>query len=359
MVTSGMLAVMPRIGIDCRFGEVRAGLGTYTRELVSALLPLLEGHEIVLFVRTEPSWLPSPLPGNVRTIIADYAPYSMGEHVEFPNVIQSEGIDLFYAPHFNVPYLLSIPFVCTVHDLILHDFPGNAGLVKRLAYQAVLRRAVKKSRAIVTISRYTKADIRKRYGESAAEKTIVAYPGVSNDFSPRSPEEQERIKVKYGLSSPYLLYVGGCKEHKNVQMLIDAFHDAGLGQVDLVLVANGRECAHLKLGEHVRFLSDVRDEDLPALYSAARGSVTATLAEGFYLPGIEAMACECPVMATNIGPLPEVLGENALLVEPDRSSLADGVRRLILASGKKDVREWTKKYSWERGAETIVKVLDL
>jgi len=350
---------MATIGIDCRFADAKAGLGTYTRKLVPTLLPLLSAHQVVLFTRSEPLWA-GALPPFVRVVDAPFAPYSIGEHLEFPNVVQAEKIDLFYAPHFNVPYLLSVPSVCTVHDLILHQFTGSAGFFKRLAYRSVLRRALKRSRSIITISNATAKDLHSRYGESIFKKCTVAYPGVSKEFSPRSETEQNAVREKYRLDQPYLLYVGGCKEHKNVQMLIDAFLDAGLGETELVLIANGRECVALKKSEHIRFLSDIADAELPALYSASLGSVTATNAEGFYLPGIEAMACSVPVLATTVGAIPEVLGEHALLTEPERAALTNGIRQLItdpsLRSPQKlqAAKTWAAKYAWEKAAKEVL-----
>ncbi len=111
------------LGIDCRFASVYAGLGTYTRELVTALLPLLSQHDVTLFTRGPTVWLPSSHRNRVRVIDSPYAPYSLAEQLEFPNIVQKSGIELFYATHFNVPLFLSVPFVCTVHDLILHRYP--------------------------------------------------------------------------------------------------------------------------------------------------------------------------------------------------------------------------------------------
>jgi glycosyltransferase involved in cell wall biosynthesis len=350
---------MRRIGIDCRFAEVHAGLGTYTRELVSALIPLLSGDSVTLFVRTDSAWLSTELRSRVEIITAPYAPYSISEQLEFPNLIQNTGIDLFYAPHFNVPLFLTVPFVCTVHDLILSRFPGSASFVKRLAYRMVLRRSVRRAEKIIAVSEYTKSDLVTRYGHSLASKTHVVYPGVSPVFSPQAENEQERVRSLYRLSHPFLLYVGGCKQHKNVPMLIDAFQSANLGEVDLVLIASGRECASLSRAPGVRFLHGVPEADMPALYSAALGSVTATLDEGFYLPGVEAMACGCPVLATHVGAIPEVLGDMALYTEPTVSSIADGMRRLIsnphlrTAEHVQKLKRSASRFPWNEAAEAL------
>lgn len=359
-----MLQAMATIGIDCRFADVRAGLGTYTRELVTELAPLLSGHRIVLFVRKPDSlWLRS-LGSSVEIVEAPCAPYSLAEQTALPNAFQDAKLDLLFVPHFNVPLFTTIPFICTVHDLILHKFPGNSSFLKRMAYRFVLSRALRHARAVLTISEATKKDIAGTYGKKIGAKTHVIYPGVSETFSPRSKTEQDEVRARYRLESPYLFYVGGCKEHKNVATLIDAFQSAGLGNTELVLIAGGPECRHLKRAEHIRFLTDVRDEDFPALYSAALGSVTATKAEGFYFPAVEAMACACPVLATNVWAVPEVSGAHALLVEPIRDMLADGMRKLIsdplLRSDKKlkEARDWAARYSWKKAAARAKEILE-
>lgn len=344
---------MQCIGIDCRFADAKAGLGTFTRELVTALLPLLSDRSVVLFIGRDTSWLPSPLPAHVRTAQAPFAAYSAAEQFSFPNLIQSEKIDLFFAPHFNVPLFLTVPFVATVHDLILHRYPGNASLLKRLAYRFVLRRTVKNAKAILTVSQFTKDDLIHHYGTRVESKTHVVYPGVSSIFSPRSETEQSVVRSRYSLTAPYFLYVGGCKQHKNVQTLIDAFASANLGETELVLIANGRECASLTRKPRVRFLQNVPTDDLPALYSAALASVTATLDEGFYLPGVEALACGSLALATNVGAIPEVLGNNAMLVEPHAAAIADGLRSCIKASQRRNAVTF-KQYDWRESAKTVV-----
>jgi len=352
-----------RIGIDARFGDARAGLGTYTRELLKELIPMLRSYKVVLFVQsTESSWL-KPFKGAAEIVLAPFAPYSLAEQTSFPSAIHRATLDLFYAPHFNVPLSISVPFVCTVHDLILHRFPGAASLPKRFGYRLVLARALKNATKVVTISNATKDDLLHHYGASIASNIEVVYPGVSERFSPQSMLEQDRVREKYGLESPYLLYVGSWKEHKNVPMLIEAFQDAALGDVDLVLVAKGSECESLPKRDRVRHLPNVLTSDLPALYSGALATVTATKDEGFCLPLIEAMACGCPAIGTTIGPIPEVTGGHALLTGPTVPSLADAMKRAIrdpdFHSEKKRAaaRAWVMRYSWKNAADRVRKVL--
>ncbi len=354
---------MPVVGIDCRFGSALAGLGTFTRYLVTELTARRDSWSYVLFVKSvHEEWL-APLSQRGITIReAPFSHYSVQEQTDFPNLLQSVQCDLFHCPQFNVPFFCPIPFTCTIHDLILHHFPNEASLLRRGAYRFLMRFAVRKSQHVFCVSEATKADLRTLYGDSVAEKTSVTYPGVSAIFSPQKEVETDRVRSMYGLEKPFLLYVGNCKEHKNVRGLLAAFSEAQLPGIELVLVAGGIECAAYGRRKNVRFLSTIPTSDLPALYSASLGCVSATLMEGFCLPLIEAMACGTPVLATNVGPIPEVCAEHALLVKPSSSEIAEGIRRLVLDSAFRDAerlaraRTWTERYSWNRTASATASV---
>lgn len=354
---------MAVVGIDCRFGSALAGLGTFTRHLTTELLQRKDGLSYVLFVKSaREEWL-SPLSKvGVDVREAPFSHYSFREQADFPNLIQDAGCDLFHSPHFNVPFFCPIPFTCTVHDLILHRFPNEATLTKRLAYRFVIGSALRNAKHVFAVSESTKADIASFYGAGIQAKTSVTYPSASAVFSPQSKDVQDEVRMRYGLEKPFLLYVGNCKQHKNVRMLIEAFTKAGLPGVELVCVAGGIECAHVGRHKDVRFIPTVPPEDLPALYSAALGCVTATLMEGFCLPLIEAMACRTPVLATNVGPIPEVCGEHALLVDPTITRIAEGMRTLVLHSASREAssldaaQRWAGRFSWKLTASATADV---
>jgi len=298
------------------------------------------------------SWLSPLVQKGIEIREAPFSHYSFREQVDFPNLIQDAECDLFHSPHFNVPFFCPIPFTCTVHDLILHRFPNEATLMKRLAYRFVIGSALRNAKHVFAVSQSTKSDIAFFYGSGITGKTSVTYPGVSAAFRPQSHDMQSEMKMRYGLEKPFLLYVGNCKEHKNVRMLVDAFTKAGLSGIELVCVAGGIESAQVGRHKDVRFIPTVPPEDLPALYSAALGCVTATLMEGFCLPLIEAMACRTPVLATNVGPIPEVCGEHALLVGPTVTRLSDGMRTLVLDASRRSseqlssAEKWAARFSW-------------
>lgn len=320
---------MLHVGIDCRFGGTVSGLGSYTRALMAHLLRRNDPMQYTLFVRSpDETWVRElrGSPTHYKLLTTNYSHYSVSEQTLFPLTIRRSGIDLLFSLHFNVPLACSVPFVATIHDLILHRYPNEAPLRKRMAYRVVMRHAIMRAHALIAVSRFVLREIEKTYGGCAARKTVVIPEGVDVRFFRRSATEQEDALRKYGIRQPFFLYVGNAKEHKNVPMLIAAFRKLHLPKRTLILVAAGREAYSLETGEGVLCLSSVSDDDLPALYSAAEAFVTASLYEGFCLPIAEARACGCPIIALDRGVMPEVVGKDGVLVETTEEALARAMR---------------------------------
>ncbi len=290
------------------------GLARYTSELVSALLSRPNGdiHYVVL-VRNTAELPDIRLPH--RILLADIPHYSLAEQTKLPALLKASGADLAFFPHFNAPFFCPIPFVATVHDLILHRHPGDVSFLKQAAYRVLVHRALRRAKAIIAVSQWTKDDVAANYGPAVAKKTTVIGEGVNESFMVQPLARIEDVRMRYGLQRPFFLYVGNCKPHKNVPMLLDAFSLAR-PDADLLLVSGGADARALRLPPNVRLLEGVPDDDLPLLYGAARCFVTASLEEGYCLPIAEALACGCPVIGTNRAAIPEILDGHGVLVEP-------------------------------------------
>ncbi len=317
---------MSRIAIDCRFAGLHVGLGRYTRELVRAMLRHAGGLEYVLIVRSnDEAWIPD----GVRLVVADIPHYSLREQMELPRIIRQTQCDLFFSPHFNVPFFCPVPFVVTVHDLILHRYPNHASVLRQAAYRMQMKHAVSRARAIIAISAFTARELSDVYGPPVARKTVIVTEGVDPSYVPASAADIDRIRSTYHLAKPYILYVGNAKQHKNVRMLIDAFTQARLADTELVLISGGPEFQRLlPLPPSVRQLRDVPDSDLPVLYSGASACVTASLYEGYCLPVAEALACGCPVIASDRSAIPEILRNRGVLVEPTVDRFASALQAI-------------------------------
>jgi glycosyltransferase involved in cell wall biosynthesis len=268
--------------------------------------------------------------------------------------MKKSGIGLLFSPHFNVPLRCPVPFVATIHDLILHRFPNEASSIKQFAYQKLMKHTVEKSRELIAVSEFTAKEITEEFGEEHRRKMRVISEGVGAAFSKASEDDQAVVRRKYGIEHPFFLYVGNAKAHKNIPALLEGFTRANVPDHSLVLVAGGKEAEVLSLPQSVIRIDSVPEKELAALYSAATSFVTASLYEGFCLPIVEARACGCPVIAVNRTAIPEVADGDALLIEPDPESIA---KALHIAAGGTLPRTERKTHSWEKAAKETLAVL--
>lgn len=294
---------MRRIVIDCRFTASHSGLGRYTREIVSHLVARNAAAYVLLVPSSPLSWLSST---TAETVVTDIPHYSLREQCFLPSLLESTKADLYFSPHFNVPLLCPLPFVVTIHDLILHRFPNHASMLRRNAYRLLFSRAIHRARSIIAISPFVQDELC-AFAPSARSKVHVIEEGVSAHFSPQSPSAVAEAKQRYRLPEQYFLYVGNAKEHKNLEFLIRA-HQQSATKVPLLLVTHGKEVRSMHFPSQVQVLEHVEENDLPRLYTGAVALVTASQYEGFCLPLVEALACGCPVIAPEISAMPGTVG---------------------------------------------------
>jgi glycosyltransferase involved in cell wall biosynthesis len=363
-----------RIAIDVRkFHDF--GIGTYIRNLVHQLSRIDQETEYVLICR--PQDLPRiRIPGpNFRAVVEPAKPYSISEQVRVPMTLLREHIDLFHAPHYVLPPAIHCRSVVTIHDCIHLMFPQY--LPGRLAHayaKLQLWTAAHRSDHILTVSEASKLDILRRF-RIPADKVTVVYNAIDARLA-REPadEEVDRVIARYQLRDPFALYVGNIKPHKNLERLIEAFHqlrqESAFEALKLVIIGDEiskyqglRRAVHVhKLHKHVRFFGFVPLETLAVLYQLASVFVFPSLYEGFGLPPLEAMSFGTPVVTSNVSSLPEVVGDAALLVDPYSSaSIADGMRRVLTDENLRAfLRERgmarAREYSWEQSVGRIREV---
>lgn len=290
------------------------------------------------------------------------------EQMTLPQACNKAAVDLLHVPYFGSPLHRSFPVVVTVHDLISLVLPPyrRSFLVK--AYAALVSEAAKAANVVIADSEFTRQDIIRLLRITDAR--VVVVPLACDDrFRPdQDPDHLEAVRLKYGLSEPFVLYLGGLDIRKNIAMLIRAFGESGsdwqlviagepyggAGELFPNLVEVARQSG---VEERTKFLGMVAEEDKPALYSLASLFVFPSVYEGFGLTPLEAMACGAPVLCSNATSLPEVVGDAALLFDPhDERQLADLFASAISDEGlRKDLSErgltQAAKFSWRRTAE--------
>ena len=318
------------------------GIGTYIRNLVHELTQLDPSSEYVLFTRPGDLAEVAATGGNVRGIAESAPPYSLAEQLRLPLAARRVRADLFHAPHYVLPPFVPGPTVVTIHDCIHLRFPQY--LPSRAAWiyaHTMIRLAARKATRILTVSDASKGDIL-YYTGVRDDKVVVVHNGLDARFAtPPDADALDRVRQRFDLGHPYVLYVGNIKPHKNLERLIEAFALARAGGPDdlrLVLIGDEiskypalRQSVHRhRVDKYVRYFGFQPAATLVAFYRLARAFVFPSLYEGFGLPPLEAMANLTPVVTSNLSSLPEVVGNAALLVDPyDPQSIADGIRRAI------------------------------
>lgn len=365
----------PRIGIDAR--KLRDfGIGSYTRHLLGAVArrPEAERYRFRLYRRRADADLLPDLPANFEAVDEEAPGYSVRELTRFAWRLWRDRLDLFHAMHYVLPPLARTRAVVTIHDIIHLLYPQF--LPNRAAHlyaRVMIRRALARADRIVTVSWNSKRDLVDYFGV-AGSRIEVVYNGVADSFrTETTPEECRRVAQRYGLPSPYLLFLGGAKPHKNVQNVVRAFAEARrAGDLPHALVLAGPMpdnparlealLSALELSDHVRRPGIVPEEDLPGLYAGASVFLYPTLYEGFGLPVVEAMASGVPVLTSATSALQEIAGGFAYVVDPmDVDAIARGIRALALDENTRAHfaelgRKRALDFSWDKAAEKTLEV---
>lgn len=369
-----------RIGIDITSAVSQgAGIGRYTRELVTALLEADTITSYSLFYAKRPSALPVPNP-IPRAANATYHEAPLSERwlhrlwyrLNVPLTVQrfTGTVDLFHSPDFVLPPVgNNIPTLLTVHDLSYLHFPETFTPALVAYLNKLVPTSVDRATHVLADSKATKRDLIAYYSVPA-DKVTVLYSGVSALFVPERSEKRLRaVREKYALGQqPYVLSVSTLQPRKNYQLLIRAFKAVAEQRAHNLVIAGGKGWLHEEitaeitrqdLEDRVLLIGFVDDIDLPALYSGASLFAYPSLYEGFGLPLLEAMACGVPVLNSNASSLPEVVGEATLQLEPHEeqawsetmlSLLDDSTKRAsMVAAGFMQARQFT----WDRAAQEL------
>ncbi len=367
-----------RIGIDARFyGSFGKGLGRYTQKLIEHLEIIDHENQYFIFLRKENYATYQPKSNNFHKVLADYRWYTAKEQLLMPCKAWRLRLDCMHFTHFNVPLLYYRKFIVTIHDLILAKYPTQRATklgpltysLKHFAYRLVIKSAVKRAKAVIAVSEYTKKEII-RYFHCAPEKVMVTYEAAEPVPETFSPDPQ--VLQKYDIRRPYVLYIGNVYPHKNIEGLLRAFKKVLKTHPDYYLVLVGKEdyffkrikeeTQDLQIENRVLFPGFVTDRDLPHLYALAAAYVFPSFCEGFGLPALEACSYGVPVAASNNSCLPEILGEAGIFFDPNDLGAMEGKIRKIIEDQKlaNTLRQRgyarVRQFSWKKMAEITKKV---
>lgn len=372
-----------RIGIDARFfGTSGKGLGRYTQKLVEELEHIDHNNQYYIFLNKHNFDEYQPKNPNFHKVLASIPWYSWQEQIIFPNILKKYKLDLVHFLHFNVPILYRKPYVVTIHDLILLEYPTRKAsrlnslmyTIKNLAYRLVIMNAIHTAQKVIAISKYTKKSIQKHF-HIQDNKMAMIYEGVDLErFNPLNSKEFDFKKFKLQ-KDKYILYVGNVYPHKNIDRLIDVFAAIKQKQnidADLKLVLVGKkdyffeniisQVKTLNLEKSVVFPGYVADEELISLYENTLFYVFPSLYEGFGLPPLEAIALGTPIVISNATCLPEIFGEHIEYFDPkSKDDMEEVLYSFIIDKEKRELQKTyhqiiLNKYSWSDMAEKTKKL---
>jgi glycosyltransferase involved in cell wall biosynthesis len=342
------------------------GSELYARRLVEALVEAEPELQPTLFVAREAAGESWPAGVEVRAIPVrgrSRVARVLAEQTLLPAAVALSKIELLHNLFTTAPAVAPCPQVTTIHDLIYKRLPdAHAGFFSH-GLSLLVSVAARRSRRVIAPSEATKEDLVRFLG-IPPNRVDVTYegPGLAEDLTPVGEGELRR---RFDLGdAPIVLTVSAKRPHKNLERLFAAFARVQATPSPM-LVAPGYETVfepklRRSAGERVRITGWVDDATLEGLYRVAACFVLPSLAEGFGLPVLEAMARGVPVTCSNATSLPEVAGNAALYFDPtDTEAIAQAIGRLLTdealrahlaAAG----REQAKRFSWEATArETL------
>jgi glycosyltransferase involved in cell wall biosynthesis len=284
------------------------------------------------------------------------------------------GSDVVHHP-FTVlnPAGLKAPSVLTVHDIQHEYYPGFFPPKILRWRQAVYGKSVAEATVVIAISEHVKRTLVDRYAADPAKIEVVHF-GVGPEFRPvEDPEVLRTASGRFRVERQFLYYPAATWPHKNHRRLLEALKllvDQRQFDGDLLLTGIPMD-AHeeilgvihrLGLRDRVKSLGYVDRADLPALYSLARLMVFPSLFEGFGIPLVEAMACGCPVVCSNVTSIPEVAGDAAMMFPPESvEEIAETIRRAwndegVLATLRKKGFARARDFSWKDVAQKTLRL---
>lgn len=340
------------IAINGRFlTQPLTGVQRHARQITAALAGIRD--DVVIFAPPGADAVFAGLP--VETVGG--ATGHRWEQVDLPRALRRRGSPLLLGLTNSAP-LAYRNKVTTHHDVAYRRYPQSYSLAYRTFYAALTGPTLRSSRAVLTVSEFSKQEIAHVYGVNA-EKIHVA-PGAASAVFRAADVPRDEATV---------LAVGSVAVHKNFGALLAAWplirDRVPEAQLRLVGSALGvGEAVHLTESDGVSFLGRVSDDELVHLYQTATAYVMPSLYEGLGLPLLEAQACGCPVVGSNVASIPEVLQGSGVLIDPrSPESIAEGLVSLLRDPALRSSfavkgRANAERFSWERSARLISGVLD-
>jgi glycosyltransferase involved in cell wall biosynthesis len=315
-----------------------AGAGRYVFELAKGLVRHDSLHT-TLIARGNDAFRWEGVGGTVAAVVPQSRPHRLlWEQTRLSPFLRKHNITVHHAPHYTMPERAKTPVVVTIHDMTFFDNPEWHEKSKVYVFQRAIKAAVKRASALIAVSSDTAARVRNRFGD--VDITVIPHGVDHLRFNPDAIEGERDELSKAGVPDEYIAFVGTIEPRKNLPSLIRAFDKIAKQHPSLHLVIAGQRGWALE--EFDRALEASPNQSrivlpgylseplIPALLRNARAVAYPSLAEGFGLPALEALACGAPLVAGSGSALDEVTNGGAILIDQhDVDALADGLRQAL------------------------------
>lgn len=289
---------------------------------------------------------------------------------------KKEEVDLFFAPSsYIIPALLpkSIKTILTIHDLVAFLFPGTHNRKANIIERLFIKKALRKTAHVVTVSDNTKKDVQEKF-KFYKNPISTIYNAADETYKPIAKEKLTDFIKKTNLPKHFFVAVGTLIPRKNYPNLIKALiilHKTHPEYQLMIVGGKGWQEQEIHdlikqnyLSKKVHLLGYLSTTAIRNLYNLAEALVFPSFYEGFGIPPLEAMKSGCPVIASYTSSIPEVVGDAALLINPESpeeiaasmkkliedEELSESLRNKGLAQGQ--------KFSWERSAEKLLEIIE-
>ncbi len=362
-----------KIAIDIRTaGGEKAGKGWFTFNMTQNILKLDQKNQYILYVKDGIAGFDQFKNAQIKQIKGR----GIFWHTNVIKDIKKEEADIFFAPSsYIIPALLpkSIKTVLTVHDLVAFLFSETHNKKATFIEKLFLKRALKRATYTITISENTKRDILNKFKYDKKRLSVIHIAGDEN-YKPIKKESLADFIKKTNLPRNFFVAVGTLIPRKNYSNLIRAFALIAKEFSDyhlLIVGGKGWQYEEIQalirenyLNKHVHLLGYLSTTSIRNLYNLAKALVFPSFYEGFGLPPLEAMQCGCPVIASFTSSIPEVVGEAALLINPENPiEIAGAMKKLIKDEDlcenlKNKGLTQSKKFSWKNSAQKLLEIFE-
>ncbi len=383
-----------KIGVDATSRQNNRGYGRHARALLNALIPLDKGNQYTLFVDSVETEDALPAEADVRLVQTD-APTAVAtaangrrsalDMLRMSRAMSDSQFDMLLFPtvYSYVPVISRAKKIVMIHDVIAETYPQLTlpSFAARLFWRSKVALGRWQADAIVTVSDFSRQGILKHF-KTSPERVFVVGEASDPVFrvlpDPRPSEKLRELGITG--NGRTVVYVGGFSPHKNLDALVEVFaklvSHPTFSDVNLVMVGEYKKevfhscyallkqlISNLGISSRVVFTGYLSDEELVVLLNLASVLVLPSLIEGFGLPAVEAAACGCPVIATTSSPLPGLLGDGGIFVNPaDDEELESALVKVLESENlRQQMREAglqaAANLTWDAAARQMISLM--